>query len=780
MSTEPRRPDRGRGGRPNGSARRGKGGRQFGAQLTTEGTISAKETPGDTSKAQVVHEDPSLPVPETGPTAHNLQSKGKSKIKDSSDGNIPEEPDLCFICAEPFQYYALGVCSHRTCHICTIRMRALYKKHECTFCKTELPDVIFTENPSAQWSTFDLASFRYKDSQLSIHCETFQQLTDLLGLLKFNCPHPECSSILTNWKELKSHTASSHGLLLCDLCCANKKVFAQEHSLFTQKGLIVHKNQGSVGIGKGIRATHAGDQGQINVDGFDDGFKGHPKCEFCSTYFYDDDQLYKHCREKHEQCFICVRNESGRWQYYRDYPHLETHFRTNHHICTYSTCLQARFVVFETAFELQSHQIAEHGADMGTRAIKDARKIETNFIYSAPREQQAQTTIHGRAGGSGPHDQVIAMSIAPVGTGTASNLSDANRVVPGLGSNSRVPNGPTRRRDKSKFKSTLTVDSPQEAPSSSGMNGTSDTPNQGAAAAQNDPNLQRHAALMKRVEEAVGGSENKLTSFRAAVKMYRNNEMSASGFLDVLSTILDSRSEVLGGIVNHLLDLLDIDEDRKAELLKLWQDLRVEQNQFPSLDGVGSSRGPNLLANYSNLRGPTRGSTNWVGGVVSGASHFPLPTRAKPVGPSTNPLGREVPGLTPRPTKPGISATAWSGSGSASSSNNVPRVIQPKPPPRAIVNTASSKVHKPTEANFPGLPVAQAVLDRQSKVKELLEKSKTNYNSTILNNNQVSASTSNAGRQTQPGNGPGSAHPSSQPPGKKSKKVLLFTNSRPS
>lgn len=46
-----------------------------------------------------------------------------------------EEPDTCYICAEPVKYYALGTCSHRTCHVCSLRLRALYKKRECTFCK---------------------------------------------------------------------------------------------------------------------------------------------------------------------------------------------------------------------------------------------------------------------------------------------------------------------------------------------------------------------------------------------------------------------------------------------------------------------------------------------------------------------------------------------------------------------------------------------------------------------------------------------------------------------
>ena len=43
--------------------------------------------------------------------------------------------DVCWICAEPVKYYSLSECNHRTCHVCAIRLRALYKKTDCTFCK---------------------------------------------------------------------------------------------------------------------------------------------------------------------------------------------------------------------------------------------------------------------------------------------------------------------------------------------------------------------------------------------------------------------------------------------------------------------------------------------------------------------------------------------------------------------------------------------------------------------------------------------------------------------
>lgn len=51
----------------------------------------------------------------------------------------PEDTDecdaICWICAEPVKYYSVSECNHRTCHVCALRLRALYKRKDCTFCK---------------------------------------------------------------------------------------------------------------------------------------------------------------------------------------------------------------------------------------------------------------------------------------------------------------------------------------------------------------------------------------------------------------------------------------------------------------------------------------------------------------------------------------------------------------------------------------------------------------------------------------------------------------------
>lgn len=51
----------------------------------------------------------------------------------------PEDGAVCWICAEPVKFYSVSECNHRTCHVCALRLRALYKRMDCTFCKVTVP-----------------------------------------------------------------------------------------------------------------------------------------------------------------------------------------------------------------------------------------------------------------------------------------------------------------------------------------------------------------------------------------------------------------------------------------------------------------------------------------------------------------------------------------------------------------------------------------------------------------------------------------------------------------
>jgi hypothetical protein len=62
-------------------------------------------------------------------------------------------------------------------------------------------------------------------------------------------------------------------------------VFLQEKVLYTAELLEKHKKEGDK---------------LFNI-------KPHPVCDYCKTTFFSEEELYIHCKENHETCFICDR-----------------------------------------------------------------------------------------------------------------------------------------------------------------------------------------------------------------------------------------------------------------------------------------------------------------------------------------------------------------------------------------------------------------------------------------------------------------------------------------
>lgn len=81
-----------------------------------------------------------------------------------------------------------------------------------------------------------------------------------------------------------------------DLCIRSKKVFAHEHALYPPNVLPSHLPS----------IPH-----RSNKQPLKEPIEGgtHPLCAFCRECFFDDDELFVHMRERHEECFICKRNE---------------------------------------------------------------------------------------------------------------------------------------------------------------------------------------------------------------------------------------------------------------------------------------------------------------------------------------------------------------------------------------------------------------------------------------------------------------------------------------
>jgi hypothetical protein len=73
---------------------------------------------------------------------HEATSKGDNEEKgkqpamgEPAEELDEEEAEVCFICASPVEHLALSPCNHRTCHICALRLRALYKSKACAHCR---------------------------------------------------------------------------------------------------------------------------------------------------------------------------------------------------------------------------------------------------------------------------------------------------------------------------------------------------------------------------------------------------------------------------------------------------------------------------------------------------------------------------------------------------------------------------------------------------------------------------------------------------------------------
>ncbi|THH20877.1 hypothetical protein EW146_g532 [Bondarzewia mesenterica] len=147
----------------------------------------------------------------------------KAAALETQENEEVDENSVCWICAEPVKYYSVSQCNHRTCHVCALRLRALYKRMDCTFCKEPQPSVIFTTSADKPFSSYAPIDIPHKDSKLNIFFETQEMMEETLILLRYNCPESTCEFTATGWNDLKLHARGVHGKLMCDLCIRNKK-----------------------------------------------------------------------------------------------------------------------------------------------------------------------------------------------------------------------------------------------------------------------------------------------------------------------------------------------------------------------------------------------------------------------------------------------------------------------------------------------------------------------------------------------------------------------------
>ena len=125
-----------------------------------------------------------------------------------------EEGEVCFICASPVQHTAVAPCNHRSCHICSLRLRALYKQKNCAHCRTESDHVIFTDDPAKNYEAFTAENIYNSDDNLGIRFENPETYDDTRLLLQYNCPDGDCDVACLGWPDLHRHVKTAHGKVM--------------------------------------------------------------------------------------------------------------------------------------------------------------------------------------------------------------------------------------------------------------------------------------------------------------------------------------------------------------------------------------------------------------------------------------------------------------------------------------------------------------------------------------------------------------------------------------
>ncbi|CAN8099731.1 unnamed protein product [Discula destructiva] len=566
--------------------------------------------------------------PRLAPAAREAILRPRATAEAEADDN---DSEVCFICANPIQHHAVAPCNHVTCHICALRMRALYKNKDCPHCRTAAPFVIFTDEPAKRFDEYGAADITSADENIGIRYANEDIVGDTVLLLRYNCPDMSCDVAALGWPDLHRHVRATHQKKMCDLCTRNKKVFTHEHELFTDKELHKHMAHGD---------DKPGDVAQT-------GFKGHPLCGFCGERFYDDDKLYDHCRHKHERCFICDRRDSRTPHYYQNYAALEKHFKDDHYICLDKECLEKKFVVFDSEIDLKAHQLGEHGGSMSKDVRRDARVVDiSGFDYRQPHQEERRGGRSGGGGGGGggdggregrgqgrgrdpnaePLPRTSAQPLSRAELALQRQTQYAERTVHSAQSISTrtfggqltasAPTPPAQRQNGSGRQNG--GDGPSSSSSNQGPAPLADSfasislADQADMSPQDRARLVRHSAVVERAANLLGNDQAKMAKFRAHISSYKTGASTATRLIDAFFALFaDTSASALGTLVREVADLFE-DKAKADALRKAWQDWRAINEDYPSLPGLGG------------MHGATTSSTGWAGAAAAGPSlHHP-------------------------------------------------------------------------------------------------------------------------------------------------------------
>jgi E3 ubiquitin-protein ligase ZNF598 len=430
--------------------------------------------------------------------------------------------------------------------------------------------VIFTDDPLKRYEDFVETNFVRSDETLGIKYEKDVILEDTILLLRYNCPDRECDVACLGWPHLHRHVKQKHGKMMCDLCTRNKKVFTHEHELFTFGELRRHEKFGD---------DHPGAIDQS-------GFRGHPECGFCKERFYGDDELYQHCREKHERCHICDRRNPGsQVQYYLNYQTLEKHFEEAHFVCLDAECQANKTNVFESEMDLKAHQLSSHPNGLSKDARRDARLVNiSNFDYRTPYQPQRRGEREHRGHGRGRDPNTEALPVSSAQPLRRDELAYQRHMA--------ILNAQPQLVPQNLAASPVPTPIPRLTPS------TAPVPNLETLSLENSSTIRpdhsqttqeqarqiRHDSVLQRASTFLNADSTKMSTFRTHVSSYRSSTISATVLIDSFFSLFDVPSAELGKLVRELADIYE-DETKRQDLLRAWNDWLSINADYPSLPG---------------------------------------------------------------------------------------------------------------------------------------------------------------------------------------------------
>lgn len=318
--------------------------------------------------------------------------------------NPEDVAGACLICAGPLESCCVLPCGHSDmCVMCVARVRLLSGNRRCPLCKSDVERLVALASAELaargggavvrfeDFGTYgDLCGPELtldEESGIFFHSSARADLARLVALRTFSCNCQlsggrSCAVLSDDLDALMRHTASAHGMYVCELCARHRAVFVAELPRLTAKRLRDHCSAGDASAG----------------------FAGHPLCSFCDARFYDDSALFAHLRKDHFSCHLCAATTTELHKYFNKYEDLEAHFGRRHFACTHAECVRAHFVAFSTAIDLQAHAASVHGETADVLPLMPF-KFKTSSTHASSRGGGARrgggAGSRGTAGGAG-------------------------------------------------------------------------------------------------------------------------------------------------------------------------------------------------------------------------------------------------------------------------------------------------------------------------------------------------------------------------------------------